>query len=182
MITATTVAFSDVNPLAALSPSVYTHKSKQLHAILKSMNVMSKNIVAHNLFLEAGRVKKFETLMTEKGIDKNSYIINNGSGLPIKGTKRYDNWASCRTVIKVIELLSQSIQKHKLELSDIVAINGGEDLGSFRDRFLNQPETHEAVISKTGTVAASTNNPAAALRIKYPWATGLSNSVPSSAV
>lgn len=40
-------------------------------------------------------------------------------------------------------------------LSDIVAVNGGEDLGSFRDRFKDYPETHEAVISKTGTLMHS---------------------------
>lgn len=153
---ATTVALSDVNPLAKLSPTVYVHKSKPLHAILKSMNVMSKNLVAQNIFLETTRVKKFETLMTEEGIDRKSYQIYNGNGLPIKTTKsRTDNLASCRMVIKVVALLSESIKKHKLSLSDIVAVNGGKDLGSFRDRFKDHPETHEAVLSKTGTLMHS---------------------------
>lgn len=152
-LNATTVAISAVNPLANLAPTVYIHKSKPLHSLLKSMNVMSKNLVAQNVYLEAGRVKKFETLMTEKGIDSKSYKIYTGSGLPIKTAKtRVDNLASCRMVIKVVELLSESIKKHNLVLSDVVAINGGEDLGSFRERFLKHPETHEAVLSKTGTL------------------------------
>lgn len=155
-IHASTVTLSETNPLAKLSPTVYIHKSKPLHAILKSMNVMSKNLVAQNVYLEANRVKKFETLMTEKGIDKKSYQIYNGNGLPIKTTKtRTDNLASCRMVIKVIALLSESIKKHKLSLSDIVAVNGSQDLGSFRDRFKDYPETHEAVLSKTGTLMHS---------------------------
>ncbi len=117
---------------------------------------MSKNFVAQNVFLEAGRVKKFETLMTEKGIDKKSYLIKNGSGLPIKtANTRTDNLASCRMVIKIVELLSKSLKKHNLQLSDVVAVNGGKDLGSFRERFLNYPETHEAVLSKTGTLMHS---------------------------
>ena len=37
-------------------------------------------------------------------------------------------------------------------MSDIVGINGGKDLGTFRERFLDYPETHEAVVSKTGTL------------------------------
>jgi D-alanyl-D-alanine carboxypeptidase/D-alanyl-D-alanine-endopeptidase (penicillin-binding protein 4) len=155
-VNASTVSLSDGNPLINSLPLVYIHKSKPLHAILKSMNVMSKNLVAQNVYLEAGRVKKFETLMTEKGIDRKSYQIYNGSGLPIKtANSRTDNLASCRMVIKVIELLSESVKKHNLSLSDIVAVNGGEDLGSFRDRFKAYPETHEAVISKTGTLMHS---------------------------
>ncbi len=155
-INATTVTLSDGNPLINSLPSIYIYKSKPLHAILKSMNVMSKNLVAQNVYLEAGRVKKFETLMTEKGIDSKSYRIYNGSGLPIKTpNSRTDNLASCRTVIKIIALLSESVKKHNLILSDIVAVNGGEDLGSFRDRFKDYPETHEAVISKTGTLMHS---------------------------
>jgi len=155
-INATTVTLSDGNPLINSLPSIYIYKSKPLHAILKSMNVMSKNLVAQNVYLEAGRVKKIETLMTEKGIDSKSYRIYNGSGLPIKTpNSRTDNLASCRTVIKIIALLSESVKKHNLILSDIVAVNGGEDLGSFRDRFKDYPETHEAVISKTGTLMHS---------------------------
>jgi len=49
--------------------------------------------------------------------------------------------------------LKDSVVKHNLALSDIIAVNGGKDLGSFRERFLKQPETHQAVISKTGTLA-----------------------------
>jgi D-alanyl-D-alanine carboxypeptidase/D-alanyl-D-alanine-endopeptidase (penicillin-binding protein 4) len=155
-INAKTVSLSAVNPLVGLAPTVYTHKSKPLHSILKSMNVMSKNLVAQNVFLEAGRVKNFETLMSEIGIERKSFQIYNGSGLPVKTTNtRKDNLASCRTVIKVIGLLSESVKKHGLNLSDVVAVNGGEDLGSFRERFLKFPETHEAVISKTGTLMHS---------------------------
>ena len=155
-VNAATVTLSDINPLIKLSPSIYIHKSKPFHALLKSMNVMSKNLVAQNVYLEAGRVKKFETLMTENGIDAKSYKIYNGNGLPIKTTKsRTDNLASCRTVIKVIALLNESVKKHNLTLSDVVAVNGGEDLGSYRDRFKLHPETHEAVLSKTGTLMHS---------------------------
>ena len=153
LLNASTVALSEVNPLASLSPVVYVHESRPFHAIIKSMNVMSKNIVAQNIFNEASRTKKFETLMSENGIGRKTYQIYTGSGLPIKtSTSRVDNLASCRMVIKVVELLTKSIKKHNLNLSDVMAVNGGEDLGSFRERFKEYPETHEAVLSKTGTL------------------------------
>ncbi len=153
-IEAVSVQLSELNPLENLSPILYIHRSKPLHSILKSMNVMSKNLVAQNIFLEASSVKKFEKLMAENGIDLKTYQILNGSGLPVKSANsRRDNLATCRTVIKVVELLNKSIETHNFLLSDIVAVNGGKDLGSFRERFKLQPETHEAVLSKTGTVA-----------------------------
>lgn len=155
-ITALTVALSNTNPFADLAPTVYIHKSRPLHSILKAMNVMSKNIVAQNVYLESTRLKKFDTLMTEIGIDKKTYQIYNGSGLPVKTPNtRKDNLASCRTVIKIIGLLGESLKKHNLVLSDVVAVNGGKDFGSFRERFGNYPETHEAVLSKTGTLMHS---------------------------
>jgi D-alanyl-D-alanine carboxypeptidase len=153
-IEAVSVQLSEANPLGNLSPSLYIHRSRPLHSILKSMNVMSKNLVAQNIFLEASSVKKFEKLMAENGIDLKTYQILNGSGLPVKSANfRRDNLATCRTVIKVVELLNKSIETKNFFLSDIVAVNGGKDLGSFRERFKLQPETHEAVLSKTGTVA-----------------------------
>ncbi len=153
-VEALSIELSEINPLEELSPTLYIHRSKPLHSIIKSMNVMSKNLVAQNIFLEASKVKKFETLMAENGIDMKTYQILNGSGLPLKSANsRRDNLATCRTVIKVVELLNKTIETQKFLLSDLVAVNGGKDLGSFRERFKLQPETHEAVLSKTGTVA-----------------------------
>ena len=148
------VKISTVNPLFDGNPVVLIHKSLPLHRIIKSMNVMSKNLVAHNIYTEASQKRTFDQLMQELGIDKKTYIIYNGSGLPVRTTgMRLDNKASCKTLLSLIRALKGSILKHNLQLSDVVAVNGGKDLGSFRERFLKQPETHQAVISKTGTLA-----------------------------
>ncbi len=151
-LSAKTVTLVDKNPLLDRSPIVFEHNSKPLHAILKSMNVMSKNIVAQNVYLESSKIKSFATLMSELGIAATNFKIYNGSGLPITSPKRIDNLASCRLVLTVTQSLQKSLKKHKLELVNVMAINGGEDLGSFRTRFQKYPETHEAVISKTGTL------------------------------
>lgn len=150
---ASVVSLSEKNPLLNSAPAIFVHRSRPLHQIIKSMNVMSKNHVAQNLYLEGSRVKSLDALLVEKGLDRKSFKIYNGSGLPIKTSQsRTDNLASCRAVLKLMSLLKESVKKHKLTLSDLVAVNGGKDLGSFRERFLDFPETHEAVISKTGTL------------------------------
>jgi D-alanyl-D-alanine carboxypeptidase len=70
----------------------------------------------------------------------------------IKAGSRFDNLSSCETMLKVINLIDKSIKKHDLSLSDILAINGGVDLGSFRERFKEFPETFQSVLAKTGTL------------------------------
>lgn len=151
-VTAKTIAVSEANPLAGLNPTVYVHRSSPLKNILKTMNVQSKNFVSENVYNLASRKKTLASLFSEAGILPQSYRIYNGSGLPVLGTKRLDNLASCTTILRAIGLLSRSLKKHNLSLSDVVAVNGGKDLGSFRDRFEEYPETHEAVISKTGSL------------------------------
>lgn len=151
------VSISDVNPLANENTLVYVHQSRPLHSILKTMNVQSKNQVAENIYNEGSLLKPLSTLIKEKGIDAKTLMIYNGSGLPIitykdRKENRLDNLATCETVLKFVTLLDESLKKHKLKLSDVVAVNGGKDLGSFRTRFEEYPETHEAVISKTGTL------------------------------
>jgi hypothetical protein len=153
MVTATSVSISDINPLINENPAVFTHQSKPLHNLMKTMNVQSKNLVAENLYEAGSKIKSMTALLTEKGINAASFKIYNGSGLPIiSGKSRLDNLAACSTVLKVINLLSESVKKHNLTLPDIMAVNGGKDLGSFRERFLDYPELHESVISKTGTL------------------------------
>lgn len=144
---------SDVNPLREENILVYEHASKPFHFLLKTMNVQSKNFVAENVFESGSKIKPMAQLLTELDIDVNSFSIRNGSGLPIiTGQQRFDNLSTCNTVMKVVEFLVNSVRKHNLYLTDIVAVNGGKDLGSFRDRFKDFPELNESVISKTGTL------------------------------
>jgi D-alanyl-D-alanine carboxypeptidase len=147
------ISFSDVNPLKSQNTLIMDHTSKPLHSILKAMNVQSKNLVAENIFSEVSQIKKLEKLLEEIGISSSEYKIRNGSGLPIiSRSRRSDNLATCESVLRVILTLSKSINKHKLKLSDVVAINGGIDKGSFRSRFENYPDLNESVIAKTGTL------------------------------
>jgi D-alanyl-D-alanine carboxypeptidase/D-alanyl-D-alanine-endopeptidase (penicillin-binding protein 4) len=131
----------------------YNHDSKKLFSLLKTMNVQSKNFVSENVFEMASKVKTIDELLLEKEISKDSFLIKNGSGLPIlSGVKRIDNLSTCETVLQVLILLVESIRKHNLSLSEVLAVNGGVDFGSFRDRFKDFPETFQSVLAKTGTL------------------------------
>jgi D-alanyl-D-alanine carboxypeptidase len=152
LVTAKLISFVEKNPLAEMNPIIFQHTSRPLRDILKTMNVQSKNFVAENIYKLASRTRSLSSLFSEAGIPPQTYRIYNGSGLPILGSKRLDNLSSCSSILKSIQLLSVSLKKHQLTLSDVVAVNGGKDLGSFRNRFEDFPETHEAVISKTGTL------------------------------
>ena len=153
VLTAESVTISAENPLLNENPAIYVHDSLPFHELLKSMNVQSKNYVAENVYLLGSAIKPLGAVLTERGIDPKSYLIYTGSGLPvISGQNRVDNLASCATILKVVGALSESLKKHNLKLSDVMAVNGGKDRGSFKERFKDYPETHEAVISKTGTL------------------------------
>src|SRR5690606_33070150 len=130
---------------------VFIHRSRPLRSILKAMNVMSKNHVSQNLFRELNRIEPFATFMARQGFPTTAWRIRNGSGLPVMGESRLDNQATCEAVIQVISKLGPSLARHSLKVSDILAVNGG-DLGTMRERFEEQPETHHAVFSKTGSL------------------------------
>ncbi|MFY7992576.1 MAG: D-alanyl-D-alanine carboxypeptidase [Bacteriovoracaceae bacterium] len=153
---ATAVRFSDVNPIRESAEILLTHKSLPLHRLLKSMNVMSKNLVSHYVFDEAAKIQSFNSFMKSRGFDTTKMAFYNGSGLPVKtGKIRKDNLTTCTIVLDLIQKLHQSIVTKGFLPQDIIAVNGGQDNGSFRERFLNFPETHGAVVSKTGTLVVA---------------------------
>ena len=146
----------EINPILDTAEIILTHKSKPLHSLLKSMNVMSKNLVAQYVYEQALQVQDLKSFLTSRGLDATQIIFYNGSGLPVKnGNTRKDNLTTCGIVISLTEKLNASLRQKGFEPEQIIAINGGKDNGSFRDRFLKYPETHQAVISKTGTLAIS---------------------------
>ncbi len=148
------VVFSDSNPIEGQEEVILTHESKPLHALLKAMNVKSKNLVAEYVFQEASKIQTFSFFMKERGFDSSKLFFYNGSGLPVKtGKVRKDNLTTCEIVLQLTEKLNESLRKKGVNPSDVIAVNGGKDLGSFKDRFENFPETHQAVLSKTGTLA-----------------------------
>jgi hypothetical protein len=149
-LTASSVAYSQALP--AYAREIYVHVSRPLHSLLKAMNVQSKNFVAENVYEMSSSIMSLENLLSRAGISSLTYRIANGSGLPILTGKRVDNLATCSTVLDVVSLLERSLKKQGYVLSDVVAVSGGKDLGSFRTRFREFPETNEAVISKTGTL------------------------------
>lgn len=157
-LTATTVTLAPSGMIHAPFAREFNHTSMPLHRLIKSMNVMSKNHVAQNIFLEASKIKSMKQLLIEKKIPESTFAVYNGSGLPMETpAPRKDNLSSCRTVLQVMKLLETSLEKHKLNLSDVMALTGGKDLGSFRGRFNRYPEATDTIFAKTGTLKHSSS-------------------------
>jgi len=151
-IVSSSVNYSQINPLINEPHSLYIHESKPLYMLLKTMNLESNNLIAQNVFSEASVAKNFKDLMTEKGIDEESFKIYSGSGLPVMTNPgRLDNLATCNMILKVISLLPESLRRHNLELSDVIAV-AGKDNGTIAGRFSFVSQAKGAVLAKTGTL------------------------------
>ena len=151
------IAPVDKNPLMNLPGStIHTHTSRPLHAILKAMNVMSKNMVANLLFEQSKRIKVPATVFTQYGIAATEYVFHSGSGLPVfQGETRLDNTATCRSILTLLRGLEKRAQALNLDLESIIGV--GTDLGSYKERFLNDQSLKEAIMAKTGTLKNSSS-------------------------
>lgn len=151
-ILSTNVQYEAENPLLNESYSMYVHESKPLYKILKLMNLESNNLIAQNVYSEASFVKSFPDLMLDKGVEEESFKIYSGSGLPVMTSPgRLDNLATCQMILRVISLLPESLRRHDLELSDVIAV-AGKDSGTLAGRFSFTPDASGAVLAKTGTL------------------------------
>lgn len=146
------ISISSVNPLYNEGHEVFEHVSRTLGETLKAMNVMSKNHVSQNIFRHFTADESFDDFMVGLGFNPSEFVINNGSGLPTLSLTRQDNEATCSLILRVLELLEEDAQKNDFPLSDILAVAGSSDLGSFRNRFKNHPWLSSALMAKTGTL------------------------------
>lgn len=134
----------------------FKHESRPLHSTIKSMNVLSNNLVAQYLFEESSKKMNFVDFLKREGISTAGLAFYNGSGLPtyIENIRK-DNLASCSTVISLLDKLKKAVEEKKFALEELVAVSGGLDLGSFRERFIKFPEAQQSVWAKTGTLNVS---------------------------
>lgn len=129
-----------------------TLSSPPLYRYLKEMNVESNNYVAQMLFLQLGGEKYFNSYMVEN-FRFGTKILRfwSGSGLPTKLEGiRYDNYATCGSVMTLVHALKETAEKQELELADLVAVPGS-DQGTFRNRIFPS-DYKNAFVAKTGTL------------------------------
>lgn len=145
------------NPLQGqVGVKVLKHQSKPLPVILKAMNAMSKNMVSHLLFEQAGKVRALKDVLLKYKIQPAEYKFHNGSGLPvIQGESRVDNLATCFAILKLLSALEKRALELQVPLDELIAV--GSDLGSFKDRFLTDLPLKDAVMAKTGTLKHSSS-------------------------
>lgn len=129
-----------------------TLSSPPLSRYLKEMNVESNNYVAQMLFQQLGGEKYFVSYMVENyRFGTKTLRFWSGSGLPtmIEGI-RYDNYATCGSMLTLIEALKAKTEKQGLMLEEIVAVPGS-DQGTFRNRIF-PADYKNAFVAKTGTL------------------------------
>lgn len=146
------IRIAGTNPLENENPQAFEHVSKTMAEILKSMNVMSKNHVAQNIFRRFTQDQDFEAFMLDLGFSSSEFTINNGSGLPTLSLARQDNEATCSLILRSLVILESEIKNQGHALSDILAVAGSTDLGSFRHRFKKYPWLSSGLMAKTGTL------------------------------
>lgn len=145
------VEYADKNPLDA-EAKVLTLTSPELYKYLKEINVKSNNYSSHTIFRDLGGASGFEQFLAEKfSLTADQIKLYNGSGLPtlISGT-RFDNYATCAILTKLVSELKNSAERQEKKLSDIVAVPGN-DAGTFRNR-LNYSDLKNTFVAKTGTL------------------------------
>ncbi len=145
--------FVDVNPYEHDTDArMLTLSSPPLYKYLKEVNVVSNNFVAHTLYLGLGGEQKFSNyLLDHYGLTSDAIHFWTGSGLPkFQDGKRMDNYATCSSMLNLIEALKLSCERQGIELSNIVAVPGS-DAGTFRNRVF-PADYKNAFVAKSGTL------------------------------
>lgn len=131
---------------------VLTLSSPPLYKYLKEVNVESNNFVAHTLYMQLGGEQKFSDYLVEHfGLTASTIHFWTGSGLPtMQDGKRKDNYATCSSMLSLIQALKQACERQSIELEDIVAVPGS-DAGTFRNRVF-PADYKNAFVAKSGTL------------------------------
>ncbi len=136
--------------------------SSPLVELLGQMNKTSNNHVADFIFEGLGGAKEFSAFVKENlNLTENEIRFINGSGGPYfdrEKQKKYYNYASCRTVIKVVLDIHQKLTADNLNLwNAMTAVNpeasqGDRDLNPVND-YYSSSITAYSLVGKTGTVS-----------------------------
>ncbi len=128
-------------------------QSIEVYEIIKLMNLKSNNYIANILFdAMGGEVAYREFLKKDKGYTSAQVNFANGSGNPIqnyKGNGRFDNKATCRSIVTLIKDLRDKMSSAGMSFSSVVAVAGESHpntLGVYATDLMAG-----ALIAKTGT-------------------------------
>ena len=92
-----------------------------------------------------------EMLLQTLAIDSDVALLSTGSGLDSRDDgARFDNYSTCAATLNVLASLHDEVQKHQLELQDVMAVPGS-DGGTFRNRFIGK-KISDTMVAKTGTL------------------------------
>ncbi len=127
-----------------------TNTSLTVREILKIMNTQSDNMIAEILFRSIPDQTKHD-IFERYEFDPSEIQLRNGSGFPIiYGKKsRWDNKASCGSIIRSLDLLSGCLQNKCLNVNEI--FQQPMDQGTLgKYGFAEYPRIHDSLVAKTG--------------------------------
>lgn len=154
------VSLVDKNPVG---DDALLHLSPQMERYLKFTNIVSNNYIADQVFDKLGGEAGFDkyyakiqkdfsqSSLGESSSDTPLVKMYSGSGLDSKRDgKRVDNYATCATVLELVDRLHNILEDAKVPIQKVVAVPG-TDLGTFRSR-LKSPRLNKTFVAKTGTL------------------------------
>lgn len=148
------INISNENPFleAAGEVDVFEISSAPLHRYLKFMNIVSNNHVADEIYDFLGGEQGFDEYAVESlDLTQEQIKMYSGSGLPlIVDNVRYDNFATCEVVVKLINRLQVSLENQGFQTTDVISVLGG-DRGTLVKR-LGPDFTYNSVMAKTGSL------------------------------
>jgi D-alanyl-D-alanine carboxypeptidase/D-alanyl-D-alanine-endopeptidase (penicillin-binding protein 4) len=137
---------------------VYQFMSAPLYSYLKEMNKYSLNYTADELYKVLGGRNAFKKYVEQDlGLGAQDLEIYTGSGLPDEiNNERFDNEASCESVVRVIQSISQKLKnynsesRNQFQLKDIMLVAGVDD-GTIGGSY-QAPGVRGSMVAKTGTI------------------------------
>jgi D-alanyl-D-alanine carboxypeptidase/D-alanyl-D-alanine-endopeptidase (penicillin-binding protein 4) len=131
------------------STRTITNTSHTVRELLKIMNTQSDNMIAEILFRSIPEQTRAE-IFTRYEFNPAEIKLKNGSGFPIgEGKGRWDNKASCGSLLKSLDLLSGGLQNKGMSVNEV--FQQPMDQGTLKKYgFAEFPSIHDSLVAKTG--------------------------------
>jgi hypothetical protein len=132
-----------------LSHDTYSRESLPLPQILKIMNVTSNNYIANTLY---DSIPNPKSILERYDFSSDEVKLNNGSGYPINayGLNRTSNAATCGSLLKLLNRLSQCLLDECVNLAEVIQ-QPCDRQGTLCNRFSNNIDLKQTIFAKTGT-------------------------------
>jgi|GEM_PF-2995832 D-alanyl-D-alanine carboxypeptidase/D-alanyl-D-alanine-endopeptidase (penicillin-binding protein 4) len=132
----------------------FSVKSAQLVHLLKEMNRNSNNFAAVEIFNKSGGEERFaQFIKNDLNLGPDAILFYEGSGNRVSEMAKY-NEASCRALLTIFKALDQTLNRLKLNLTNVISVIGEEGLVDIGTN-ISGDFTSQKGVAKTGTIDVS---------------------------